>query len=159
AAGDRFRTETSLAVNGAGTILAAMFGSCFPTTIYIGHPGWKGLGARAGYSTLNGIAVTAICLTGTVSLINSIVPMQAGIAIVLWIGLIITAQAFQATPGKHAPAVAVGLYPAIAAWGANVVIGAFNISGGRTMQDVLSQNFSAESNGFLIHGMLLMDRG
>ena len=25
-----------------------------PTTIYIGHPGWKALGARAGYSVLNG---------------------------------------------------------------------------------------------------------
>ena len=36
-------------------------------------------------------------------------------AIVLWIGIIITAQAFQATPPAHAPAVAVGLFPAIAA--------------------------------------------
>ena len=44
AAGDRFRTGPSLAVNGVGTILAGLFGSCFPTTIYIGHPGWKALG-------------------------------------------------------------------------------------------------------------------
>ena len=50
AGGDRFDTRSSLAVNGLGTIAAALFGSCFPTTIYIGHPGWKGLGARAGYS-------------------------------------------------------------------------------------------------------------
>ena len=28
---------------------------CFPTTIYIGHPGWKAMGARAGYSILNGV--------------------------------------------------------------------------------------------------------
>ena len=34
---------------------AAAFGSCFPTTIYIGHPGWKELGARSGYSVLNGV--------------------------------------------------------------------------------------------------------
>src|SRR5690606_8875587 len=110
AAGDRFDTRSSLAVNGVGTIAAALFGSCFPTTIYIGHPGWKGLGARAGYSTLNGIAISAICLTGTVTAISRAVPIEAGVAIVLWIGIIITAQAFQATVRDHAPAVAIGLF-------------------------------------------------
>ena len=41
ASGDTFDTRSSLAANGIGTILASLFGSCFPTTIYIGHPGWK----------------------------------------------------------------------------------------------------------------------
>lgn len=159
AAGDRFPTAPSLAINGIGTISAALFGSCFPTTIYIGHPGWKGLGARAGYSTLNGLAVTAICFTGTVALINSVVPMQAGIAIVLWIGIIITAQAFQATRAEHAPAVAVGLFPAIAAWGQTVMTGAFFVAGGMTVQAVLDRFAGTEVNGFLIHGLLLMERG
>ena len=45
------------------------------------------------------------------------VPVDAGMAIVLWIGLVISAQAFQATPKEHAPAVVVGLLPGIAAWG------------------------------------------
>ena len=39
------------------------------------------------------------------------VPIDAGMAIVLWIGIVITAQAFQATPRAHAPAVVVGLLP------------------------------------------------
>jgi AGZA family xanthine/uracil permease-like MFS transporter len=120
------------------------------------------LGARAGYSTLNGLVIAAICLTGTVRLIDSIVPLEAGIAIVLWIGIIITAQAFQASPLEHAPAVAVGLFPAIAAWGATVVVGAFNVSGGATVHDVIAGDagrLSAEVNGFLIHGLLVMERG
>lgn len=124
AGGDVFATGPSLAVNGIGTVIAALFGSCFPTTIYIGHPGWKGMGARAGYSWLNGLVMTAICLTGTVAAISQVVPMEAGIAIVLWIGIVITAQAFQASPLRHAPAAAIGLFPAIAAWGAVVVAGA-----------------------------------
>ncbi|MCX7095577.1 MAG: hypothetical protein NTY50_19325 [Methylobacter sp.] len=41
AAGDSYPTQSSLAVNGIGTLAASLFGSCFPTTIYIGHPGWK----------------------------------------------------------------------------------------------------------------------
>ncbi len=208
AGGDVFATAPSLAVNGIGTIAAAFFGSCFPTTIYIGHPGWKALGARAGYSTLNGLAMSAICLTGTVLAISKVVPIEAGIAIVLWIGIVITAQAFQATPARHAPAVAIGLFPAIAAWGATIVWGAFMAAvpppaaaesvlvapGGskppittslspalsttraavapaltaaaaspsvRTMQDVLQAKggLNTEVNGFLIHGMNILERG
>jgi AGZA family xanthine/uracil permease-like MFS transporter len=118
AAGDRFETAPSLVANGIGTLAAACFGSCFPTTIYIGHPGWKRLGARIGYSLLNGVFVTMVCLTGTVALIALAVPIEAGLAIVLWIGVVIVAQAFEAVPVRHAAAVAVGILPGIAAWGA-----------------------------------------
>ena len=118
AAGDPYETRPSLLVNGLGTLAAALFGSPFPTTIYIGHPGWKALGARAGYSILNGAFVTIVALTGTLALISWAVPVDAGMAIVLWIGMVISAQAFQATPREHAPAVVVGLLPAIGAWGA-----------------------------------------
>ncbi|MCB9854472.1 MAG: NCS2 family permease [Phycisphaerales bacterium] len=159
AAGDRYATAPSLAVNGIGTIVAACCGSCFPTTIYIGHPGWKGLGARAGYSTLNGVVITLLVFTGTLSLVASVVPVEAGIAIVFWIGIVITAQAFQATPTRHAPAVAIGLFPAIAAWGATVVMGAYIASGGSTIEATLASNSGAQVNGFWLHGLLTMERG
>ncbi len=159
AAGDSYETRSSLAVNGIGTIAGALFGSCFPTTIYIGHPGWKALGARAGYSTLNGLVITLICLIGAVSTVATLVPMEAGIAIVLWIGVVITAQAFQATPSRHAPAVALGLFPAIAAWGATVVLGAFNAAGGTTAEAVLLSKPAAEVNGFLLQGLVMLERG
>jgi AGZA family xanthine/uracil permease-like MFS transporter len=159
AGGDRYDTRSSLAVNGMGSILASLLGSCFPTTIYIGHPGWKALGARAGYSTLNGLAITMIGLTGTLALVQEVIPLESAIAIVMWIGIVITAQAFQATPRAHAPAVAVGLFPAIAAWGATVVWGAFVAAGGRTMQEVLSASRSTEVSGFLLHGLAVFDRG
>jgi AGZA family xanthine/uracil permease-like MFS transporter len=118
ATGDRYETAPSLAVNGIGTLAAALFGSCFPTTIYIGHPGWKALGARAGYSVLNAAFFTIVLLTGTLAYIAWAVPVDAGMAIVLWIGIVITAQAFQATPREHAPAVVIGLLPGVGAWGA-----------------------------------------
>lgn len=159
AGGDEFETFSSLAANGIGTIAAAFFGSCFPTTIYIGHPGWKALGARAGYSTLNGLVITLICLTGTVALISALVPLEAGIPIVLWVGVIITAQAFQATPKEHAPAVAIGLFPAIAAWGETVVEGAFRVSGGVTIQEALTRSADTLVNGFLLHALIAIERG
>jgi AGZA family xanthine/uracil permease-like MFS transporter len=115
AGGDRFATAPSLAVNGIGSIAAGLFGSCFPTTIYIGHPGWKALGARSGYSILNGLFFTACFLFGLGPLLAALIPIEAGAAIVMYIGIIITAQAFQATPQRHAPAVAIALFPALAA--------------------------------------------
>jgi AGZA family xanthine/uracil permease-like MFS transporter len=121
AAGDAFPARPALLANGVGTLLASGFGSCFPTTIYIGHPGWKRLGARIGYSVYDGIFVTLICLTGAVAWISLAVPLEAGLAIVLWIGIVIVAQAFEATPVRHAPAVAVGLLPGIGAWSAHML--------------------------------------
>ncbi len=115
AAGDRFSTAPSLAVNGLGTIAAGLFGSCFPTTIYIGHPGWKALGARSGYSIANGIFFTVCFLYGGGQILAALIPIEAGAAIVMYIGIVITAQAFSATPREHAPAVAISLFPAMAA--------------------------------------------
>ena len=77
AAGDVYPTRPSLAANGVGTLTAAVFGSCFPTTIYIGHPGWKALGARIGYSWLDGVFMAALCLTGTLSWVAWAVPIDA----------------------------------------------------------------------------------
>ena len=116
AAGDRYPTRPSLLVNGVATILAAFLGSTFPTTIYIGHPGWKAMGARSGYSLLNGVIIAALCLGGAVTAVLRVVPLEAALGILLWIGVIITAQAFQAVPRAHALAVAVGLIPSLAAW-------------------------------------------
>jgi AGZA family xanthine/uracil permease-like MFS transporter len=116
-AGDDYPVRGSLLINGVGTVVAALLGSCFPTTIYIGHPGWKGMGARIGYSWLNGLVMGLGCLLGLFGLIGQLVPIEAGMAIVLYIALIIAAQAFQATPSRHAAAVALGLLPGLAGWG------------------------------------------
>ena len=115
AAGDKYATAPSLAVNGLGTIAAGLFGSCFPTTIYIGHPAWKSMGAKAGYSILNGLFFTLLFLFGCGTFLKELIPIEAGAAIVMYIGIIIIAQAFQATPRAHAPAVAIALFVALAA--------------------------------------------
>jgi AGZA family xanthine/uracil permease-like MFS transporter len=65
---------------------------------------------------LNGAVITVLCLIGGVTLVLKIIPMEAMIGILLWIGIIITAQAFQEVPRKHSVAVALGLMPALAAW-------------------------------------------
>lgn len=128
AAGDKFSTRSSLLANGISAVIGVAFGNPFAPTIYIGHPGWKAMGARAGYSVLNALAVTAICLTGALPILRWYVPLEATLGILLWIGLIITAQAFQETPSRHAPAVAIGFIPSIAAWSLFLVQATLNIA-------------------------------
>ncbi len=129
AAGDKYPCTPCLAVNGIGTIVAAMFGSCFPTTIYIGHPGWKAMGARVGYSWLNALVMAGLCLSGTVGLLAFFVPIDSGMAIVLWIGIVIVVQSFTSTPMRHAPAVVIGMLPGIAGWGALIAKNALRAGG------------------------------
>jgi AGZA family xanthine/uracil permease-like MFS transporter len=129
AVGDSFDTKSTMLVDGFGTLVGSLFGSVLPTTVYIGHPGYKGVGARAGYSILNGIAITLICLFGLLDFINAIIPAEAVYVILLYIGLVITAQAFQSCPKKHAPAVAIALIPHLANFGVGLVNNAAKASG------------------------------
>jgi len=155
AAGDIYPVKSSLAANGIGTIAAACFGSCFPTTIYIGHPAWKSMGAGAGYSIANGIAISLLCCLGLVGFATALIPIEAGAAILLWIGIIIAAQAFKDTPHHHAPAVVVGLIPAIAAWGLLMLESGLRAAGtsiGAVGLDTLAAQFP-------ITGMIALERG
>jgi AGZA family xanthine/uracil permease-like MFS transporter len=156
AAGDRFPTVSSLMANGIGSVVAALFGSVFPTTIYIGHPGWKRLGARSGYSALNGIFIAFLCLTGTIRSVLAIIPLEAGIGILLYIGIIIVAQAFQETPKEHAPAVALGLVPALAGWGLLMIETGLRAAGTSLFQVGLAK-FANES--VAMHGLISLERG
>jgi len=161
AAGDDYPTTPSLLANGIGTLLGAGFGSPFPTTIYIGHPGWKALGARIGYSVINGAFFTIIGCTGAAALAGYLVPIEAGMAIVLWIGIVMVAQAFQATPREHAPAVAVGLLPGIAAWGALMLKTGLRAGGLGTVEHPFSPSLLALLGSFDVaaHGAFALEQG
>ena len=161
AAGDSYATAPSLAVNGAGTIAAALFGSCFPTTIYIGHPGWKAMGARAGYSVANAVFVTIIALTGTLAAVAWAVPIDAGMAIVLWIGMVITAQAFTAAPPSHAPAVVMGLLPGVGAWGALMAKNGLRAAGMGTPEAPFDEGLigAFAASDTWIHGAFALEQG
>ena len=164
AAGDAYPTAPSLTVNGLGSLVAAAFGSCFPTTIYIGHPGWKAMGARAGYSILNGVFFCVVALLGLSHAIAAIVPIEAGMAIVLWIGIVITAQAFQACKQAHAPAVALGLFPAIAAWGVLILSQTLGAAGMAAQDFGLADRVLGKPDAFMgaglhLEGMIALSQG
>ncbi len=105
AAGDAHPTREAMLVDGAGTMLEACFGGCFPTTVYMGHPGWKAVGARTGYTLLNGVAIFVIAMTGLMAMAEALVLKEVAFVILLYIALVIGAQAVQTTDKQYAPAV------------------------------------------------------
>jgi len=160
AAGDRYETMPSLAMNGAGTILAAVFGSAFPTTLYIGHPGWKAMGARIGYSALNGLVISLVSLFGAVGAILYVMPIETALGILIWIGLVMSAQAFQETPRHHALAVAAGLIPSLAAWACYLIETTLRVAGtslaaaqDRFGTDIYIRGVISLNQGFMITSM------
>ncbi len=116
ASGDSYNLRSVLLADGAGAVVGSAFGSPFPPAVYIGHPGWKDAGGRSGYSLATGVFIGLMCFLGLFGLLGTLLPMPAIVPILLYIGLMIGAQAFQAVPRIHAAAVVAALIPNIAAW-------------------------------------------
>jgi len=115
AAGDEYQTRDILLTEAVATLLAGLAGGVIQNTPYVGHPAYKAMGARAGYTLATGLVVGVGAMVGVVALLVGLLPEAAVAPILVFIGLEITAQAFVASPPRHAPAVAVSFLPAVAA--------------------------------------------
>lgn len=129
AAGDSYNLRSVLLADGAGAVVGSAFGSPFPPAVYIGHPGWKDAGGRAGYSLASGAVIGVLCFMGLFGVLAALLPVPAIVPILLYIGLLIGAQAFQAVPRLHAVAVVAALLPNLAEWGRGMIDNALSAAG------------------------------
>ena len=114
AAGDDYHTPTVIAIEGIATLLAGLSGGVIQTTPYIGHPAYKAMGGRAAYTLATALLIGTAGLIGYFQILNAWIPVPVIMPILVFIGVEITAQSFQATPKKHYAAVAVACLPALA---------------------------------------------
>ena len=129
AAGDNYNLRKILLADGIGAVVGSFLGSPFPPAVYIGHPGWKAVGGRIGYSLATGVVIALVCFLGLAALLLAVIPLVAILPILLYIGLVIGAQAFQVTPTNHAPAIVLALIPNIAEWAKTQIDGALAAAG------------------------------
>lgn len=115
AAGDEYRTRDILMTEALATIAAGVAGGVIQNTPYIGHPAYKAMGARAGYTLATGVLIGVGAALGALSVLVGILPEAAVAPILIFIGLEITAQAFLASSARHGPAVALAFVPVVAA--------------------------------------------
>ena len=114
AAGDDYPTGQIIAVEGLSTLIGGLFGGVIQSTPYIGHPAYKAMGARAGYTLATALFVGAAGILGYFDWIFYLIPKPVVFPILIFIGLEITAQSFRATPRRHYPAIALACVPALA---------------------------------------------
>ena len=122
------------------------------------------MGGRIGYSALTGAVVLVLAWTGIIPVIVSLVPVVAISPILLYIGMLIGAQAFQETPKSHAPAIVLALCPHLAAWGKVQIdnsLGAAGTSAAEVGMDKLAQvgvlyeGLGVLGGGAIIGGLVL----
>lgn len=164
AAGDEYSATEAIAAEGTISLIGTILGSPFANAVYIGHPGWKDIGGRIGYSVATGVMVLALSWLGIISLLMDVIPVVAIAPILLYIGMLIGAQAFQTTPAKHAPAIIIGLVPHLAAWAKVLVDGALGAAGknaaevgsaAMATQGVLYDGLALLGNGAILSGLVL----
>jgi adenine/guanine/hypoxanthine permease len=170
AAGDEYPTTRVLTADGVVSLIGCLMGNPFINAVYIGHPGWKAMGGRIGYSAATGLMVVVLSWFGIISVMLALVPVVAISPILLYIGMLIGAQAFQTTPIKHAPAVIVALTPHLAAWAklqVDTMLGATvaaaqtvgGLAGDKVGEVKAAAIASLPQQGVLYHGLEVMGGG
>ena len=110
------------------------------------------------------MAIALVCFLGLTALLLNLIPLVAILPILLYIGLVIGAQAFQASPANHAPAVVLAIIPNIAEWAKINIDGALGAAG--TSADkvgmaalgqvgVVYQGMAVLGSGSVLAGMVL----
>ncbi len=163
-AGDSFPTTRVLTADGIVSLIGCMMGNPFINAVYIGHPGWKAMGGRIGYSAATGLMVIILSWFGIIAVMVALVPVVAISPILLYIGMLIGSQAFQETPKAHAPAIVLALTPHLAAWGKLQIDNALSAAGTNAstvgfdklgQNGVLYQGLSVMGGGSILAGLVL----
>jgi AGZA family xanthine/uracil permease-like MFS transporter len=108
--------------------------------------------------------VLVFCWLGIASLLLNLIPVVAISPILLYIGALIGAQAFQTTPKSHAPAICFALVPHLAAWAKVQIDGAVGAAGTSAAEvgtaamanlGVLYEGMSILGNGAILSGLVI----
>jgi AGZA family xanthine/uracil permease-like MFS transporter len=158
AAGDSYPTTRVLTADGVVSLIGCCMGNPFINAVYIGHPGWKSMGGRIGYSAATGIMVIVLSWFGIISLMSAVIPVVAIAPILLYIGMLIGAQAFQESPHRHAPAIVLAIVPSLANWGKTMIDNALSAAANihTVTPDMIA---SMAQSGVLYKGLSIMGGG
>jgi AGZA family xanthine/uracil permease-like MFS transporter len=136
-------------------LAAGIFGGVIQNTPYIGQPAYKAMGGRAAYTLATALFVGLAGYLGWFTRLFEWLPQVAMYPILVFVGLEIMAQSFQATPPKHYPALALATLPGLAALGGILID---QVLGGRLPSSeagvAIAQTVSCLSHGFIVTSLL-----
>lgn len=103
----------SMILDGVTTVLSSLTGSPFPTTVYYGHPGWKKVGTRSGYSLMMAVVYLS-CFFGLPLLILDIIPYEVIIVLLVLVGLNVTSDVVDNMEKEYSGVIFISLFPILA---------------------------------------------
>ncbi len=157
-AGDNYKTRDILLTEAIATIVAGLCGGVAQSTPYIGHPAYKRMGARAGYTLATGLFIGIGGILGIVGGIVNIIPVAAVAPILIFIGFEIAEQSIVVSKNEI-PAVLFAFIPSIANL-VQVQVNTFMGFFGKTVSDLsgdILETYKAITvlgNGFILTAML-----
>lgn len=150
AAGDSYDVRECQAVDGVGTMIGAIFGGLFPTTVYIATVASKEMDAGRGYSILNAIVFGLAAMSGIIAALAAIIPLAAVAPILVFVGMSMVGTAFLSNDKKYYPAVAIAMLP----YFANYVMTRFNNNAGEVVAGI-SEGIVPLGQGAMFTAILL----
>ncbi|AGT42543.1 hypothetical protein [Treponema pedis] len=111
--GDAFNMRETMIKDGITSIVSALFGSPFPTTVYYGHTGWKRSGARSGYMLLLILPYTAMFF-GASLLLSAVIPFEVIMVFLLTVGITVAMKVQNDLPHDYSAVIYVSLFPIMA---------------------------------------------
>ena len=64
------RPRSVLTADGVVSLIGCLMGNPFINAVYIGHPGWKAMGGRIGYSAATGVMVIVLSWFGVIAVMS-----------------------------------------------------------------------------------------
>ena len=155
-AGDTYPERRSMIMDGVSTIAGSLFGNPFPTTVYFGHPGWKELGARAGFSLVNGGLYLLICTTGLTGVLMAVIPTQAVMVLLIFVGFSVTDSTFRSIDKKYYQVIFLSLMPILFQYMQTLITSSVQAAGG-VLEAIPVQNFTEYS--VPVEGIMYLGNG
>ena len=116
AAGDSYPVATCQVTDGVGTMIGSLFGSPFPTTVYIGHPAYKRMKAHSGYIIGVGVVIPIAAFSGLLAFLSNLIPIAAAAPILVFVAISLISNTAASVKKSHMAAVAVAMIPHISAF-------------------------------------------
>jgi AGZA family xanthine/uracil permease-like MFS transporter len=156
AAGDEYKTRQVMLANGLSSIIGCFCGNPYPVTVYVGHAGWKSLGAGIGYTVATGLSMFIISLFGIGAFLLAVIPVAAIVPILVYIGIVTANQVVRETPKLEVPVIFICMFPWIANWAltlTNNVLSAAGTTGAKVGVDVMA------NKGVYYNGLMHLGNG
>lgn len=126
--GDRYPVKRSMILDGATTVIASLTGSPFPTSVYYGHPGWKKIGTKSGYTLA--MALTYLtCFFGLTLIVLNIIPYEVIVVLLVFVGLTVSAEVVDNLDKEYSSIIFISLFPVLAQYICNLIDDVLSVAG------------------------------